>query len=394
MADAIAQAEAVICPRVLTFRRLERALAAHSLNPPPARDLTLDLSQCTFIEVSVLLYISAIFTATWRAGHIARLVLPQHEGPLAFLEAWRFLPALQEATGRRRRDLVITTEGREVPRPRSPHRRSYFARSYRVGPDVVDEISPKHLQMTTYRDPSANPAISVREARRWCNQLVLSVLNTVLGGHGRLFSSRIVYEALMNAVRHPDAKLVQLVAQFSTLALGGTPYLSFCVWDDGEGVAENLLRPLRANLPIRAEVADELHVDFDLAISQGKGRRARRLKVSSRAEPSADWEETMLILAATFPGVSRSPLRPRGDVFEDDRREEILSRPGMGLFILLNAVVATLRGTITVKSGRSSVRIEGASEPDVRQTFSVRARGGERIPLLGTLLVIHIPLQT
>jgi hypothetical protein len=137
--------------------------------------------------------------------------------------------------------------------------------------------------------PDADFAGTPREAsKRWASPLVQQVLRRHFGQDAPYddLARVIIYEAIGNAVRHPEATLIQTVSKFSRrdpasrteddwpddranrvkpIKVEGS--LRICIWDNGKGIAETLKPLVDAGRSIRrlslpAYMCDKIHVQL------------------------------------------------------------------------------------------------------------------------------------
>ena len=192
----------------LSMANLERKLFP-TFKPRDKDPVLFDLSGCTWIEPTVLLYLIATLKSRIIHGWPTTLRLPRNENVLYFLEAWRFPEAFQAATGKAFADVV---DGNGAEYFKSDHTESNpYLGAHVETPYGADRLLSKYyFEIHTFQRQRDlfEPAFALSEAAKWGRMSL--VLRSVLRGPSNLLASRIVYEALANAIR-PHARLGDIV---------------------------------------------------------------------------------------------------------------------------------------------------------------------------------------
>ena len=346
-----------------------------------------DLRPCRYLEVEAALCVSA--TLFWcRAKKVAvRLRLPESKATRDFLRQWSVPLAFEESTKMRFWDLVHPTD------------RTYFGEN----PELSDQkysgrvvlyegrqhsIPENYFPIHTYR-PSGehfSHTLATDEAIRWRPEFLTSILARHLRGPQNYLSSRIVWEALMNAIRHPRASLIQTGSRFYHSS-HGLSHLTLACWDNGLDIVSTLRNGIAAGSIVPESSQTYPEVTYTLNVDGSVST------VTSRAVPGLESPDHFVLLASTFPGTTSNPAAAtsRPPVLGDSPR---FAGPGMGLYLLLNAAVTVFGGAVSVRSSRFFMNIKGprASSSGANYSAKIVTRTA-RYCFPGNLLVIRLPLR-
>jgi hypothetical protein len=167
---------------------LEQAYDALHREIEEPRSLLFDLSEVTFFDLPTLQSIIAITSARFQNGLVTQCSLPAgDDGADArqFLRRWQFQEAFRTATGVPFRDFVV------------PKDHKYF-RHYKGDLGTSNYNARPPNTFFDEANSSTTPGQSPKQ----------------LGNSGIYVASRIVFEAMTNAVRHPGARFIQTTSLF------------------------------------------------------------------------------------------------------------------------------------------------------------------------------------
>jgi hypothetical protein len=125
--------------------------------------------------------------------------------------------------------------------------------------------------------------------------------------------SRIVFEAMMNAVRHPGAEYIQTGSLLNkrrspvSEQSGSSQNRHFTVsfWDDGRTMYETLANALSNDLSIRYGYLEKFDTTYELSfIDENSSFKAHPVLISSRETPEKGSSSQRLLLATLYPGVT------------------------------------------------------------------------------------------
>jgi len=418
--------KSILLPRALSVTAIEHALqpnpapsiqnpisVAELLGPRTSRaelvqldhpeDLTFDLRDCEWIRPSALLYLTAIFRNRAQKTLPTHMVLPSLLRARFFMEAWGFHRAFKLATDQSLSSICTGPDSAFFDD--SPHHDNPYLGDLVSTPLGPDRLLPRrYFEINTFRKQFElfDTPFALDEARRW--ERMQQVLRHVLTGPSTLFGSRIIYEVLANAVRHPEAALIQIVSEFQESK--GTPRtFSVSVWDDGSAIGSTLKRAVLSGLPIRRAGGVGLATRYQVrAATAFDPNNCSVSEISSDDLPEQGSTEDSYLLASLFPGTSRD-IRSQPDDeatrLLGDKRVDTLVQPGMGLYLLANTAVSVFGGQLDIRTGdwrliltpwpTEASRDFGGRAPAEAYKATMLSYPGWR-PFPGNLITVTLPL--
>jgi len=400
--------------------------------------LFLDFGDAQFIDIAVLANVVALILDRSEKGWATYMGYPQSKRVRDYLDVWNFPQAVFQATG-----IVL----RKYLFPGQAPYLDEIQTTYAGIGDGIDalEFNPDHRH---YQDPpdrkenrrnffgfssfSAGGNSTIRpegplssvpriESKKWTGTIIKEVLDKHLGNDTPQgdFARVVIYEAMSNAVRHPEARVIQVASLFTRKKLMPDDHriseltnkeqmqfhnvegkLRICIWDDGIGIASTLSVPLKAGKKVRIStpptfMCDRTHV----SVRRFEGNEIRHFSHNEHDDPNNESSDSDLLLASFDPGVTRTASQQVADVeaycespsgVETNISGKIL--PGMGLYALKRTVVDQFQGKIVLRSQNYRLVIESAKEKRYRYSCKI-TEYPERYPFFrGNLLVMQLPI--
>ncbi|WP_420861955.1 TIR domain-containing protein [Algirhabdus cladophorae] len=213
--------------------------------------------------------------------------------------------------------------------------------------------------------------VATREKDDWQKQDVASFIEARIGVDVQYLSSRIIFEALHNALRHSNAEIVQTATFFGrsrtkklpdTFALSSTPFensrtATTHFWDDGAPMLHSYNRKLgEKEAPVRLTKDPDFRCEYRVRIESD--HQDDEFRVSSDEDISFDSPDWKKLISLTFPEVSSALDRIDHGVAEETEMYEDarLSAKGMGLYLMLHAATTVQNGTLTIRTGNMRAR--------------------------------------
>lgn len=389
MTSKASEEQIIVLPPRLTVSGLERTMYGH-IAPLSRRPTAFDLSACSWTEPAVLLYLGALLSARSRAGLPTSLRLPRSTKVREFLAAWRFYSALNAVLRENCQAIVVgedigalLLEEKQGNAYVGPLINTPFGAD-RLLSKYYFEIHTFHSQFDLFQT-----SFALNEAAKWSR--VARVLRTVLGGPANLFASRIVYEALVNAIRHPKADLIQFVSQLRRGHDRVGDQLLITFWDNGKGIADTLQSAVQRGGVIRSATSIGLRATYNVRREEAFAEAGDVRTVGSDDIPGPTDTEDAFLLASVFPGTTSNPTGTAESLSElDDVRDPILSQPGMGLYLLANTAVSVYRGDVVIRSGQWRLTLRPGEGVDAYQATLRRYENWPRFN--GNLISVRLPL--
>jgi len=413
---------------------IEDQLARFYKETDSKEPLLFDFEQAEFIDIPAL--VNCIATLVQRKENNLETFLgyPKAKKARDFLDVWRFAEAVNRAT---------KTPFELFLLPEDYHYLAEQQEAYRGVGDGIDalEYNPdwnenpntkrNFFEFTTFSSGKhdvmqTEPLFAAprNESKRWTGALIRQVLMKHLGSEKPKddIARVIIYEAISNAVRHPKARIIQVVSHFARKAIRDDEVntkrtsmeaekkkiegsLRICVWDDGDSIPSTLLNVLKAGKNVRAfrfplYMYDAIHV----RVRNFEGAKLREIVVNQSEDLTAASTEARVLLSSLYPGISRTvdDQVPAVEPYENAAPEEpnlyLDWMPGMGLYSLTKTVLDQYQGSLFIRSGNYRLLMEMAHDA-YRVQFNVHYKCTitaypEVFPgFRGNLITIKLPIK-
>lgn len=412
-------------PSLLLIGNLESHLAQHEL--PEKGDVLFDLSDACYVEAASLILILALITKLQREGRQLLLNLPHDKKVRDFLRSWRFPDAVFAQTGRHFRSFTTKESHKYFGENPTQRTNAPFAkhRLDSAGKQLVEVNEGYYIPFQVYarEEHPFNDSLALAECASWCGPFIWEVLTKLLNKDPDQLARHIVFEALVNAVRHPNASRIVGVSQIGRriakndvatdtsnedLSTGRSAkktspsHFTMIWWDDGESIIDTLRKPLSKGMPIRSVAIAKKRV-FDVKISSFDGETIDKIRVETDMDLRGDTQEELLLLSSVFPGVTRDPLAEAAvapaSISTTPESSYSGGQPGMGLYLLVNAAVDLYGGEVSFRSKNyfmnikgSTVRIKGSMTRG-KGPYKVKIKkllSSQAIP--GNMVTVRMPL--
>jgi hypothetical protein len=401
-------------PATATPLAVEQAFATHDPETWESCNVNFDLSECRFIEVPTLVYLIATLTARSRRGLHSSMTLPRSKDVRDFLREWLFPDAVRDAVGLPFSKVVVEQDVKdyfgENRGPANPKYGSLSEHHWFEG-QVHRVLSGNSFGLVTYflQRLASDALLAMDESKRWQDRLVRSVLKRHLGAvaPSGFVASRIVFEAMTNAVRHPKGTLIQTGSRFvfpkntnaTTVASDDASrpanrgHLILVFWDDGDSMIDTLRRALIEDRPIRSGSIPNLDPTYAARIVGPYGEAIEEVEVRATETPNLATRDELLLLATTFPGITRD-VEGLGRVENTELRasEPLLDAPGMGLYVLLNAVIDVFGGSVGFRTKNLFMSIKRSSVAQINYDATIHQIHANLPTFVGNLVTVRLPL--
>lgn len=206
-------------PVALTIGQLEEAITYFfTHNSGVVSKMILGLERCEFIEVASLIRLIELMSSRALNGYQTTLHLPHNKDVRDFLRAWRFPEAIQVASGQSFREYLTPEDIKNYwgENPADKPAGRYGSIEVPIAPGTENPFPKGFFHIVSFlpRIDSSPTEIAGRESKKWKDDLVISVLDRVLKGQGSKVASHIIHESMMNATRHPGARIIQATSHF------------------------------------------------------------------------------------------------------------------------------------------------------------------------------------
>jgi hypothetical protein len=360
-----------------------------------------DLSRATYIAHDALIYLVGVIQYRAARGQLTKLVLPKDDRVLDFLRAWQFPEAVQEVTNLRFEDVIDESSRAKWPTLPAVSRYERVIDKPDGGRETL--LAKQFFALTALRVPRTEVAEHVRgaawrtaalERDRWLQQQVVSVLGLYLRSRGDEVATNVIYEAVLNAARHPAATLgyvsSQLVRKRTKAEFGEPEAFEIAIWDNGRSYADTLDERIKSGGSIYGDAYGKEPESFDVAIMRGGAVEPYSLKLTHQdSGPPATRDA--LTVAAFMLGVTSRPDRANELPF-DSESSDVLAEPGTGLYYVRKTVLDKFDGSIRYLSGDLRLSLSQGDGPG-RYHALVHRSVEAFAPVAGNLLIARIPVQ-
>ena len=427
----------------LNISNLEEAWnAVFTSETPAGAPVLLDLSENTYLDQEVLLYLVAILTdrAPFHLETLIELPLrgrepveqappaddsdlepeispPDHATPASdepeaeeaprdriveFLHSWQLPRAVELATKRDFTDFLTETSRARLAAvtPQDSQYTKVMETRYNGRQSMLPETYFALTPIKLGAGPAAAAAIVTKD---WLDAHIVSVLDRYLNGLGSRVGSYILHETIVNAARHPGATVAFTSAQVMYKRYeheDAIPReLVLAVWDDGNSFADTLASGLGGagvRSPAYGAEEDEFTVQF---ADRDDEHESRPIHLVSGQEtlPTGDPD---LIVAAFMLGITAIPDDRNRDeeaiamlkaLSEDLLPPGLELFGGLGLHLVRRNVIDLFGGSIQYISGGYRLSLLGEGQTGKYRGFlTKRELLGPQAR--GNLLVVRLPL--
>lgn len=380
----------VIAPAAIQSRDLWRAwLEAPDL--VSAETLHIDCSESAEVTMVGAMLLLAALVERSRRGLESRLSLPKSPVALAQLKMWRIDRALRDALNVPFEDLV-DGETRE---------------RWAVAPTNLDkfgmhELLPEDLCCVTSHFRASEewgPTLATKKAKVWQATYISRLLDRHLNGRGRRVSTHLVHEGVMNAIRHPSARLFQMAACTEMEADGGRA-LRVVMWDDGDSIISTLRRVMSNGAELVPRKSPLLRRDIDLQIRDFSTDDLLANETLSNQDPVSDKATNAeLLIASMFPGVTSDLAASSGMAHAEVIAEaKDYALPGMGLHVLVTTALDVFGGRVLIRCANIEMSLERgtpskiAGDPPHIKAIA-RETDGTGGAIVGNLIAVSLPID-
>jgi hypothetical protein len=399
--------------------------------------LTIDLSDVTYVEIPTLQSIIALALSRQRQGLITLLRVPGGEaGKRArdYLRRIEFPKAVSLALKTRFVNFVapedhhyfkgLGGDSHSLGFSFSPRQRAWRRyQSEGTAPRVDEGLEAEEFfPFTTWCLPEYQEKGRVADEAldAWSVQTVVSVLDKHLRvspeaadlsvnstprrwqSSGQYVASRIVFEAMINAIRHPGATYIQTSSLLNKYRPGiyweeaQKRHFTVTFWDDGASMYDTLKSAIHEGLSVRHHYPKRFETNYDLnLVDDNTGKQFSQI-ISSAETPQKDTPDHVLLLSTIFPGVTRD-VTGKGHRVHPELAisEPELATQGMGLFALVRTAVDLFGGSIAARSGSYFMSIKAGSKKQtmVRYQVKIVKKRSSSPPFLGNMLTVRLPLR-
>jgi hypothetical protein len=364
--------------------------------------VVLDFSEASFTEPPALQCVVALVRSLKLKGTDSLIRVPRKQKVRDAWKRWRFDSALGAAVGIGAEELFVPEDhGWFVEEQRFYKHLEYLPTRTSQGGNVesYDFFEFNTTRLDRSSQPSARPAYLAKDA--WNSRHIQDILLRKIGQGARDFAAVVVFEAILNATRHPRASIIQTAAfdqpddEQSGEVRNINPRPTFTVhfWDDGQPMADKLLDAIRAGVDVRTQEDEEFRRTYLVRYSDGTTLSEEI--VGSNCPLNVETPPHIGLLATLFPSVSSSPKGEDNEVpSEIKAADPRFANPGMGLFLLINNVVEILGGTVAFRTSHYFMNVRRTKPSENAKTGALLRvkihKFASDMPFLGNMITVRV----
>ncbi|MBN8476986.1 hypothetical protein [Sulfuritalea sp.] len=387
--------------------------------------LTLDFSESTYIEIASLQYVTALVCRRKKANLETRLKLPAGLDGFparSMLRRWNYPAAIRLAAKIKFEDFVVESDhqyfqGNGGDLEVNPYARTEETYDLPSGPVTFTRDAHRFFEFATWDIEKYLEAkrLVIDAYEAWDIDAVRAVLNRNLQGPRQssarnsaagtsdvYLASRVFYEAITNAVRHPGARVVQTSSHLDTQSKA-KQFFTIVFWDDGKSMLRTIANAIDSKRNIRRPYPKHFDTDFELTKVDEEGNRSPPEVVKSCDTPVSSQDEERLLLATLYPGTTCNidGVGHHSLLGESGETDAGLGEPGMGLFVLISTAIDMFGGSVAFRTDRffmnvKAKRVKGRHTDGMSEAtkYSVKIqRFPAAIPsFLGNMVTVRLPL--
>lgn len=380
--------------------------------------LCIDFKDASYVDLATLMVLTSTISQRQHDNVETVIGLPNERKVRDFFKAWRYEEALLAATGIGLESITLDDDKSFFNEEQTTYNGQGEAlEKLQWNPDWDRHITSKRnfFEFTTFSKPTASALTTLEknisentprfESQRWNSPLIQEVLKKHLRENSisEEIARVIIYEAMSNAVRHPDSNVIQVASRFyKPSSTKSNSNLLISIWDDGETIANTLLAVLKENRPIRTQNLPSYMQENILCQKKdfGASDYIEPIVISESHDVNRKTEQLgRLLVFSTFPGVSRHAGSPA--ITKDDSQKYIggvVLERGMGLYALRRTVVDQFQGNVNIRSGQYFIRIGRPSRPlenkyNARYLYRIKEYPPNYKSFKGNLININLPIR-
>lgn len=385
---------------------------------------SIDLSSVEFVDVPAMSNIIAQAHVLGNEVNNTFFTLPKRDNVTNSLVTWGFDEAIEEVMDVDSFDSLLDKHDSDrYYRIKDIKKKNYNIESYEHL--QYENFFPFRTLKREYFEKK-KPEVTQDFFNKWNNDTIIAILAKHLDPENHsedvnsiasTFPSRIVYEAITNALRHPKCDIIQTSSKF----YDSKSDFSIIFWDNGESIITTLKRYINKYKDQNSfreaffkglQLSDFSNTDFSFNLDY----KSLSIKTNMEFKPEKIWQnykllfsdpiksrrilnfefledfEYLLLLAVFLPGVTSDP---QGKI-ELGIREIDTSIVGIGLSILLITVCESFKGRISVRVNGYSLKIKPSTDsspnhPKFEASIKKFPSGLDHFK--GNLFSIKIPLK-
>lgn len=388
--------------------RVENILSrlSKAKNCPTLDKVVIDLRMVEWIDVRSLMLIYQYIFLTNKTRF--SILLPKNDKVFEYLVAWGFYKGLIYLFSIDQNNLEDYFVGEGLDKIINPSCSRYIGKTIVDEKGETNQIIENYLPIVIFKNdlPKYNSSLALREADKWKGLAIKSLLDRYLFGPSSCFATRIVFEAMMNAIRHPDADYIITASDLIRDSSGKPKELRMHWFDNGKSIIDSLIDPIVSGKINSIVGYPEFPVKYCLRFIKNRNKSKHSDNpIPIRSDKPIDFgdERAYILLASLYPGTS-SDIEGKNHLVHPElgheynanipaHEQNIIKKPGMGLHLLSNAVINIYKGKLFIRSSGYKLEIRKSSnEKEFEYDVDIEKEIDKEISI-GNMLSIRLPLK-
>lgn len=362
--------------------------------------LTVNLKEVEFVELPALVYLLIVIQDRLNQNKKTLLNLPSNFKARNFFRIWQFPESLRTLTGYSFRN-ICTAESKIYFGEKRKNKNEIFLGKHKY--DLNDLLPSSMIAMTVYPKEefaTTSPThLASMLSEKWQSKYVEIVFERIFRKSDHKFSENIVFEAIANSLRHPECSNILVASsifsgkEFRNNSKSPDGYFNLVIWDDGESIIETLSNRILEGKSIRNwehEIFD--NIKYQLKIKNRNKVIFNRETFHSNFTPTDPQNKDLLLLASIMPGISSNP--EKSDSFHHkERSDELLRKPGMGLYLLTITSLYHFGGSVTIRTNDRFISVKNTKKTE-DSLFTFGCTIENELPTFsGNMITIRLPIE-
>ncbi len=356
----------------------------------------IDLSEVEFIEPASMIVILAIYSYLKRSNRPPTIQFPSNNAARRIMGNWKFLDALKIVghPGTSTANVNDTINSHRQYGLEGDLEKTYLPIRIICGKDSEDRPSNQHVddELEHSNEPKimawlqsnlvCPEGIDQSEKRNFIKDT---------------FPSRIVFEAMMNSVRHPEASIIVTTSHIQWNSKKPEEGFFTCIWwDDGKGIIETLSSVIKSGRPFVSQASPLPEKQCSIKISYGEEEPPSYANYTTNYVPSSNSTDAEILFSSICSRISRDPdgIGHRTKLSDNVPADSPLRQPGMGLYILIDCAVNIFNGSVSFRTGNLFMHVKRGNKTGVRKAdyaISISCPS-PKFHFPGNMLVVRLPI--
>ncbi len=355
----------------------------------------IDLSQIKFIEPTSMIVILAIYSYLKRNNRPPTIQFPTDYDVRRIMWNWKFLDALKIIG----HPAILTANVDDTIKSRQDALEEEIVKNYlpiRIicGKDSQDRPSNQHVDEELNR--SNEPKIMAwLQSNLECPE---SIDQTEKRNFVKdTFPSRIVFEAMMNSVRHPEATMIVTASHIQWDPKRPQKGFFTCVWwDDGKGIVDTLSTVIKSGSPFVSSASPLPEKQCSIKIDYGEGKQPTYKNLTTNYVPRSDSSDEEILFSSICSRITRDPEGKghRTKLSDIVPADSPFRQPGMGLYILVDCAINIFNGSVSFRTGNFFMHVKHGYKRGPRKAdYAISISSpNPKFHFPGNMLIVRLPI--